>query len=145
VATATNVVKIPNGALRYKPDLNAEEIRALYLRHGIPEGTGERLSSTKTQTTASGAGTPSGGRPPSGQAAPVPPKYDTQVVWRLAPDKSLEPVRIKTGITDHTFTEMVQALNGDLKPGDELVTGVAQGRTSSGAQRPGSPAAPRGR
>jgi hypothetical protein len=73
------------------------------------------------------------------------PRYDSQVVWKLAPDKSLQPVRIKTGITDHTFTEVVQDLNGELKAGDELVTGVAQGRAAATAPRPGGPAAPRGR
>jgi hypothetical protein len=67
------------------------------------------------------------------------------VVWKLAPDKSLQPVRIKTGITDHTFTEVIQDLNGDLKAGDDLVTGVAQGRGSATAPRPGGPGAPRGR
>jgi HlyD family secretion protein len=143
VATVTNVVKIPNGALRYKPDLSADEIRALYQKNGISEGAAERLPGGKTQTTASGAGKSPGGRAP-GADVPV-AKYDTQVVWKLAADKSLEPVRIKTGITDHTFTEMVQALNGDLKAGDELVTGIAQSKTSSGAPRAGAPAAPRGR
>jgi hypothetical protein len=59
----------------------------------------------------------------------------------LLPDKSLEPVRIKTGITDHTFTALVQTLNGNLKPGDDLVTGIAQGRASSGGGRLSGPAA----
>jgi hypothetical protein len=65
----------------------------------------------------------------------------------LLPDKELEPVKIKTGITDHTFTELVQSVNGDLKAGDELVTGLAQGRASSNssAPRPGGPGVPRGR
>jgi hypothetical protein len=52
-------------------------------------------------------------------------------------------VRIRTGITDHTFTEVVEQLNGEIKPGDELVTGVAQSR--SGATRPGGPGMPRAR
>ncbi len=44
VATAANVLKVPNGALRYKPDLPAEEIRALYQKHGIPEIAGARTA-----------------------------------------------------------------------------------------------------
>ena len=75
-------------------------------------------------------------------AEPGGPRYDVQVVWKLLADKSLQPVRIKTGITDHTFTALIQELNGSLKPGDELVTGVAQGRASGGMSGPG---APRGR
>ena len=144
VATATNVTKVPNGALRYKPDLSADEIRALYQKYGIPESAGERQSA-KAQTTAAGSGASAGGGRPAGRSEPLAPKYDTQVVWKLLPDKSLEPVRIKTGITDHTFTELIQLLNGELKAGDELVTGVAQSRASSGAPRMGGPGAPRGR
>jgi HlyD family secretion protein len=158
VATAANVLKVPNGALRYKPDLPAEEIRALYQKSGIPENAGGRgqpaaraesspAAAPRPQTTGSkkgGAGSASGNstsQAAEGQA----PRYDSQVVWKLTPDKSLQPVRIKTGITDHTFTEVIQDLNGELKAGDELVTGVAQGKASATAPRPGGPGAPRGR
>jgi HlyD family secretion protein len=150
VATAANVRKVPNGALRYKPDLSAEEIRVLYQTHGIPEGAGSRPQSSKAETApaagarkgATGGGTGDGAsRAEESQV----PRYDTQVVWKLLEDKSLEPVRIKTGITDHTFTEIIQELNGQLKTGDELVTGVAQGRGSASAPRPGGPGVPRGR
>lgn len=148
VATAANVVKVPNGALRYKPDLLPDEIRALYQKNGIPEGGGARPESAKSEVA------PAGARPQSAAGKDAPggaaqradegqaPRFDTQVVWKLLPDKSVEPVRIKTGITDHTFTEMIQELNGSLKVGDDLVTGLAQGR-ASGA--PTGPGVPRGR
>jgi HlyD family secretion protein len=158
VATAANVLKVPNGALRYKPDLPPDEIRALYQKSGIPESAGGRTqpnaraesspsAAPRPQTAGSRQGGASGA---SGNSTPhaaegQPPRYDSQVVWKLAPDKSLQPVRIKTGITDHTFTEVIQDLNGDLKAGDELVTGVAQGKASATAPRPGGPGAPRGR
>jgi hypothetical protein len=47
------------------------------------------------------------------------------VVWKLGKDKSLEPVQVRTGITDHTFTAVSQVLKGSLNPGDELVAGSA--------------------
>jgi HlyD family secretion protein len=166
VATAANVLKVPNGALRYKPDLPPEEIRALYQKSGIPENAGSRKngpsaqgesvppSSTGSATAAprpqtavarkGGAGNAGGDVTPRSTESQT-PRYDSQVVWKLAPDKSLQPVRIKTGITDHTYTEVVQDLNGEIKAGDELVTGVAQGRASATAPRPGGPGAPRGR
>ena len=157
VATAANVLKVPNGALRYKPDLPAEEIRALY-KSGIPENAGSRTQPvTRAENSPAVAPRPqatgsrkSGGSATGGDATATSPqsqvpRYDSQVVWKLAPDKSLQPVRIKTGITDHTFTEVVQDLNGEIKAGDELVTGVAQGRASATAPRPGGPGAPRGR
>jgi HlyD family secretion protein len=138
VATATNVAKVPNGALRYKPDLPADEIRALYQKYGIPEAVGRQATKGATAQAASGD--------PSGKAAESRgTKYDIQVVWKLLPDRTLEPVRIRTGITDHTFTELVQPLKGDLKMDDELVTGLAQGHVSASAPRPGGAGAPRGR
>jgi len=164
VATAANVLKVPNGALRYKPDLPPEEIRALYQKSGIPENAGSRKNAPASQAESvppSSAGSPAGApRPPitgsrkgggaGGGPTPISPegqtpKYDSQVVWKLTPDKSLQPVRIKTGITDHTYTEVIQDLNGELKAGDELVTGVAQGKASATAPRPGGPGAPRTR
>jgi HlyD family secretion protein len=160
VATAGNVLKVPNGALRYKPDVPTQEIAALYQKYGIPEGAGQRARVVPSAAAGNGAGsrTQGGaagnhaagsritgdGAQPAENAEGQPPKYDTQVVWKLLPDKSLQPVRIKTGITDHTFTEIVQQLNGELKGGDDLVTGVAQGR-GSGAPRPGGPGVPRAR
>jgi HlyD family secretion protein len=165
VATAANVLKVPNGALRYKPDLPPEEIRALYQKSGIPENAGSRKNGPSAQGESvppSSTGSATAARRPQtavarkgagnagGDVTPRPtesqtPRYDSQVVWKLAPDKSLQPVRIKTGITDHTYTEVVQDLNGEIKTGDELVTGVAQGRASATAPRPGGPGAPRGR
>lgn len=155
VATAANVLKVPNGALRYKPDLPAEEIRALYQKSGIPENAGGKTqlvaraeSSPAAAPRSQTAGSKKGGGSASSDSTPREsqvPRYDSQVVWKLAPDKSLQPVRIKTGITDHTFTEAIQDLNGELKAGDELVTGVAQGKASATAPRPGGPGAPRGR
>lgn len=141
VATA-NAIKVPNGALRYKPDFSSDEIRALYQRYGIPENAAPQPAPAQEKSggrpQAQTAGTAGSGR---SQEKPLPestgPRYDTQVVWKLLPDKSLEPVRIKTGITDHTFTALVQTLNGDLKQGDDLVTGLAQGRTSEGPRMSG--------
>ena len=157
VATAASVIKVPNGALRYKPDLSPDEIRALYQKQGIPEGAGPQPQSPKAENASVGGTRPqvagirngaatgvAGDSSSPGEEAQA-PKYDTQIVWKLSSDKSLEPVRIKTGITDHTFTEVIQDLNGDLKVGDELVTGVAQGRASANAPRPGGPGVPRGR
>lgn len=147
VATAGNVLKVPNGALRYKPDFSAEEITALYQKYGIPEGAGrpraaQPVSAPSNAVRSQGPAVQHAASSSPGEAPAA--KYDTQVVWKLLPDKSLQPVRIKTGITDHTFTEIVQQLNGELSTGDELVTGVAQGRGSS-APRPGGPGVPRAR
>jgi hypothetical protein len=56
-------------------------------------------------------------------------------VWKLDPDKSLHPVKIKPGITDATVTELV---SGDIKEGDQLVTGSASAKAGGGPPRIGA-------
>jgi len=73
---------------------------------------------------------------------------DTAVIWKMLPDKRLEPVQVRTGITDHTTTQLVTVLKGELNEGDLLITGASRG--SSAANRMpggGSPfgGPPRGR
>jgi hypothetical protein len=60
------------------------------------------------------------------------PRHDVSVVWKMAADKSLQPVQIRTGITDHTNTAVAQLLKGSLQPGDELVTGSVNITQKSG-------------
>lgn len=106
VAMATDVVKVPNGALRFTPDLTADQISALYQKVGI---------------NASGAGRKGG----KGSQAASGQQATTAVVWKLNADKSVEPVQIKLGITDHTTTEVTQVVKGSLNPQDQVVTGSA--------------------
>ncbi|MBS1849516.1 MAG: efflux RND transporter periplasmic adaptor subunit [Acidobacteria bacterium] len=137
VANADDVLRVPNGALRYKPDLTAEEIRALYqkygLSHGQSGGAAETASSEANPRRTRPEGTQGGGSGENNNAAKAQrtPRMDVSVVWKLHPDKSLEPVRIRMGITDHTVTEVAQVLNGNLQPGDELITGsISKSSTS---------------
>jgi HlyD family secretion protein len=166
VATAKGVVKIPNGALRFKPDLTDNQRKALYAKYNIDEGA----RATPTQRIASSGGGPANGGEAAGGAAGAgggagaaagggggngggrqgqggaggggggggggnrrpqgagngggaggnSQRADTGIVWKLLPDKTLEPVQVRLGVTDFTFTAM---LNGTLKPGDELVIG----------------------
>lgn len=90
VAEADNVLKVPNGALRFKPQTTGQPTQA-------KNGAGARQAKDPTLAT----------------------------VWKMAADKSLQPVQIKLGITDHTFTQVAQVINGTLNPGDQLVTGSA--------------------
>ncbi len=61
-------------------------------------------------------------------------QQDTAILWKRLPDKSLEPVQVRIGITDHTVTEVAQLLKGTLKEADELVVGATSGASS--ASRP---------
>jgi hypothetical protein len=64
---------------------------------------------------------------------------DRAVVWKLTADKQLVPIQIKTGITDHTVTEVAQVLKGSLNDGDQLITGSASksAAASAGTRPPG--------
>jgi HlyD family secretion protein len=143
VASADNILRVPNGALRYKPDLTAEQIRGLYQKYGLnssppapagqaqPQG-GPGASGKQWRARAPGS---EGGGAATGQQRT--PRMDVSVVWKLRPDQTLEPVRIRTGITDHTVTEVAQVLKGELNEGDELVTGAAAASSPSASRPPG--------
>ncbi|MGZ4890557.1 MAG: efflux RND transporter periplasmic adaptor subunit [Candidatus Angelobacter sp.] len=114
VATANDVVKVPNGALRFTPDLTAQQISDLYQKAGIAAAGGARKG---------GKGAPQS----SGQQA------TTAVVWKVNADKSVEPVQIKLGITDHTTTEVAQVMKGSLNPQDQVVMGSAAANKTASA------------
>jgi HlyD family secretion protein len=125
VATAQNVLEVPNTALRYKPDMKPEQLRALYEKYGISQSAGP-ASAGSASATKPAAGSASQGPPPHV------PRHDVSVVWKVAADKSLQPVQMRTGITDHTDTEVAQLLKGSLQPGDQLVTGAVSATQKSG-------------
>jgi len=114
VATATDVVKVPNGALRYTPELTTQQISDLYQKAGIGAAGAGRKGGKGTQQQ-------------SGQQA------TTAVVWKLNADKSIMPVQIKLGITDHTTTEVAQVVKGSLNPQDLVLTGSAAANKAASA------------
>jgi HlyD family secretion protein len=121
VASISNVVKIPNAALRYKPDLPMERVQELYRKYGIS------ISSTQPASKPADHGQELGGATRQRPSAAT--TTEAAVVWKLAPDKSLQPIPVRVGLTDHTYTAL---LSGDLKPGEELVTGATVVKGSSG-------------
>ena len=113
VATAEDVLSVPNTALRFKPAMSAERVRALYAQYGIGE---------EHAAPAGGNGEPGKAQAARPQAARQ-PRRDVAVIWKLRPDRSLEPVMVRTGITDHTQTAVAELLKGALLEGDELAIG----------------------
>jgi HlyD family secretion protein len=111
VASAKNVAKVQNTALRYKPPMAPEEILAIYKRYGIDRGEQPQADPAPGASVAGGGTT----------AVPRPAKADTAIVWKLHADNSMEPIKVSLGITDHAYTQLRAVLKGDLKEGDELV------------------------
>ena len=145
VASAQNTLRIPNGALRYKPDLPADQVRALYQKYGLFSGQQQAQSGARgdgqggngrRQWRGRGDGTPGGGAEGGQPQQQRTQRQDVSVVWKLRSDKALEPVRIRTGITDHTVTEVSQVMNGQLNEGDQLITGATT-PSSAGTRPPG--------
>ena len=131
VASVSNVVKIPNAALRYKPDLPPEKVHELYAKYGITASQPEQPAGARATPSQEPGGGTREHASPSGNVT-----SDTGVVWKLLADKSLQPFQVRIGLTDHTYTALT---NGDIKPGDELVTGAttvkAAAAPSMGGQR----------
>jgi HlyD family secretion protein len=175
VAWANSVVKVPNGALRFKPDITDSERQTLYAKYGIKDNA--RATTAGRISSAGGAGdaaTPNGGGaqgPRNGQGGQGgggggqgggggrrqqgggqgggaananggqgggragggnSQREDTGVVWKLNPDKTLEPIQVGLGVTDFTFTAM---MSGKLNAGDELVIGQSTNKSTTAQAR----------
>jgi HlyD family secretion protein len=115
VATAQNVLKLPNTALRYKPPMAPEQILALYKQYGIDGGEREQAGD---DPAAPQRGAPAGG---GTQNLPRAPRAENAVVWKLHADNTMEPIKVSLGITDHSYTEVTALIKGELKEGDELI------------------------
>jgi len=180
VATARDVIKIPNGALRFKPEMPDEQRRALLAKYGLlgpaasPGGDGAGTVRAQERSGGDNAGPGAGqgggqggggqggneeerarrrerfqqmspeeraqarahrqgmreGGGGGGQSFQGPGvESASQILWKLLPNNTLQPVRVKTGVTDFTVTAM---LEGDIQPGDKFVIGqTMSGRASS--------------
>ena len=125
VADAVHVVKVPNSALRFTPDLKADQLKAALQAAGIGSG---RPQGTQRKSAAANAA--------NGAAQPHQTRQDTAVVWKVGKDNQLIPVQVKTGITDHTSTQVAQVLHGELKPGDVLAIGSESAMKKGGSGSP---------
>jgi HlyD family secretion protein len=110
VADAQEVLRVPNGALRFKPQLPAEALQSEYERQGIDTA---QLPAASRRTA------------------------DTAIVWKVGGDGGIEPVQVSLGITDHVYTAVLQVIKGTLKDGDEIIT--AMNVAKAGPAGPGAP------
>ncbi|HVT41177.1 MAG TPA: efflux RND transporter periplasmic adaptor subunit, partial [Gemmatimonadaceae bacterium] len=130
VSSARAALKLPNAALRYKPPLAAEEIRALYAKFGIDD---TRAAGGASPGDASTAGSAAPARAP-GPARGTPAREhrsESAIVWRLRGRNTIEPVKVALGITDHAYTEVIAVLKGELTAGDDVVTVSIQPKSSA--------------
>jgi len=137
---AKNALRVPNSALRFNPNLSAEEMKKIMesMRQEFAARMGDRSGSSNRQAGAprsegfssqrQGGQRPGGGEgqqpfmmggsgASGGQARRGPAR-----VWIEDANGKLKPVFLRTGVTDNSFTEVVW---GDLKEGQLVITGVA--------------------
>ena len=156
VAHVRDVLRIPNSALRFKPEPGTPGVPATTTGQRGPGGASGgsgRFQRAEGGTSSAGGPPPSGGPSPEqsaaqmgqrqrgvgGAAAPWMMRRQQQgpkpsTVWTLGTDKKLSPVDIRTGITDGRFTEVV---SGSLKAGDNIIIGLATSKVE-GPPPPGS-------
>jgi HlyD family secretion protein len=138
VARVQNVLRVPNGALRFRPEGVKEPAPA------TTSGGQSAASNAPNQNRDMAQLAQRGGAGPAGAAGGVgrgwrrgggqQPKK-TQTVYILDANKKPQPVEIRTGITDGRYTEVV---DGALKEGQDVIIGLATTKVDSGGAT-GSP------
>jgi HlyD family secretion protein len=149
-----NVLKVPNSALRFRPqDANFQRSGSSN-GGGQGQGQGRRGQGNSQQAAGGNGGANAGGANAGGNggsdsnfapaSAPVLPGQ-TRIVWVLGQDGKPQARRIKVGLSDGASTEVVE---GNLNEGDMAITGQTvsgSGSTSTQQNRPpGFGNAPRG-
>ena len=126
----SDAIKIPNAALRFKP--TRDQMMALAEKFGMKRGGGSG-SGHRHRGSGAGSGETAGGpsmpRPDaaSGASGGAGMKFgDKKPVWKLVDGKP-KMVLIKPGLTDGSSTQMIE---GDLQPGDQLITEIHGLKTS---------------
>lgn len=128
VARVRDALRIPNAALRWRPEVkgtaSAEE-RAANLGSGGGTAAMARQVGGAGAGGGGGAGSGGSGRRRGGGQRAAPP----QTVYKLPTGKEEPvPVEIKTGISDGRVTVVV---SGPVAPGEDVVTGAATVKAST--------------
>jgi len=134
VATVSDVLRIPNAALRFKPD-TSKDAKTSSAATSTASGASPERSAAQMGERRRGMGG-AGGAFSRGGAA----KKPGQNIYILDAEKKLKPVWIRPGITDGHFTQVVE---GALNPGDNVVVGLATSKVE-GPPPPGSNPGPMG-
>lgn len=142
---AKDALRVPNSALRFNPNLSAEEMKK------IMESMRQEMMAKRGGSSQEGARSQGEGvrrqdtqRQGSGQEQGMMFKREgggvsgSQVrqvarVWTEDEKGKLKLIFIRTGVTDNTYTQVTW---GDLKEGQLIITGLASGTTRSSSQGP---------
>ncbi len=140
VARVKDALRVPNAALRFRPEekagaaagrTSAASARSRTAAAAAQAPAGGASSSASDTPASGGRG---GGRGGSGSRAAARPQT---VYVSIDPKGDPKAVEIRTGITDGRFT---QVLSGELKAGDPVIVGLATTKAATtGASPMGAP------
>lgn len=109
VEQAENVLLIPNAALRYSPTFSDQELKQFSEDSRKSEIQSEKNSDTR--------------------------KRESQRVWILDEDNSIKFVLLKTGVTDNSYSALVE---GNLEEGQLIITGEQAANVKTSNPSPSS-------
>ncbi|HEY2253220.1 MAG TPA: efflux RND transporter periplasmic adaptor subunit, partial [Planctomycetaceae bacterium] len=119
VGDRNDVVKIPNSALRFYPNPAHVRPADLALVEGHQDREDAQQATQSEQSTS------------AQERSELRRERNRRHVW-VADVEELRAVEVVTGLSDSRFTEMVE---GNLKPGDKLVTGQLQSVAAFGSSK----------
>lgn len=139
VGEAENRLLVPNAALRFTPQLSAEEMQAIFEdlhteRQGVntdpASEAGQSVRKQKPNSVVQSsskkeAGT-EGPRMENGR------NQDVSRIWSMDENGVLKSIIIDIGVTDNSYTEVV---TGNLMEGQLVITGIASEKESSESSR----------
>lgn len=127
-AQKDDVLRVPNAALRFRPP------------PGFGGDAGGKAAKRSGSTGLAGRAEAAEGTPPAAQGRPEGAGGDRggRTVWVVRGERPA-PVKIRTGISDGTMTEVV---SGDLQAGDEVVTDAGGAKGGGGRAGGGMPRGP---
>lgn len=132
VDRARDVLRVPNAALRFRPAQPGAAAGA-----AASSRAGARQTESFERALASAAPRPGSSAAVARQADSVlgrrPNRGREQTVHVLRDGGRLEPVPVRTGVTDGRYTAI---LEGALKPGDRVVVGLATAKADQSGSQP---------
>jgi HlyD family secretion protein len=123
VAQKKNVLLVPNGALRWKPQPQqvAPDAREAYAK-----------SQRRKAASAGGDQAPGGEKPAGGEKE----RQDRGVVW-VQDENFVRPIKVHLGLNDGAMTEIIEG--GDLQEGMAVVTGETARSSGDSTTNPFAP------
>jgi HlyD family secretion protein len=146
VGEAKNVLRVSNAALRFTPNMSAEELAKMQqeMRDRMMaqrQAQGGQPAAGAAGGAAAPAGTPGvqGGqtmaqRPGGTEGASTRTRQQIPRVWLMGKDGKLSMAFLRTGVSDTSYSEIVRS---ELKEGDIVITGTQSATTTASSSQPG--------